>query len=106
MNLTKSMIINTRTHWFHPNLNEKSHYSPQVPERLKNTLNGIPVWVAMQAEKDNDGNRDMKIQRLFAKSHRKFGRDYPGGLLQHRHDIETVYEELNEFNVERCGVLL
>ena len=54
----------------------------------------------MQAEKDNDGNRDMKIQRLLNKSHRVYDRNYPGGLLQYCHDIETIYEELKELNVE------
>ena len=54
----------------------------------------------MQAEKDTDGNRDMKIQRLLDKSHRVYDRNYPGGLLQYCHDIETIYEELKELNVE------
>ena len=54
----------------------------------------------MQAEKDNDGNRDMKIQRLLNKSHRVYDRNYPEGLLQYCHDIETIYEELKELNVE------
>ena len=58
------------------------------------------MWVAMQAEKDNNGNQDMKIWRLFNKSHRSYDRNYPGGLLQYCHDIETVYEELKELNVE------
>ena len=55
----------------------------------------------MQAEKDNDGNRDMKIQRLLNKSHRVYDRNYPGGLfLQYYHDIETIYDELKELNLE------
>ena len=40
------------------------------------------------------------IQRLLSNSHRKFEKDYPCGLLQYCHDIETVYEELSELNVE------
>ena len=69
-------------------------------KRYKNTLDGILVWIAMQAEKDNDGNHDMKIQRLLNNSHCSYNRNYPGGLLQYCHDIETVYEELKVLNVE------
>ena len=54
----------------------------------------------MQAEKDNGGNQDMKIQRLLNKRHWNYDRSYPGGLLQYYIDIETVYEELRELNVE------
>ena len=54
----------------------------------------------MQAENDNNGNRDMKIQGVLTKSHRSHDRNYPGGLLQYCHDIETVYEELKEMNVD------
>ena len=54
----------------------------------------------MQVEKDNDGNKDMRIQRLLSKSHGSFDRNYPGGLLQYCHDVERVYEELNELDVE------
>ena len=32
------------------------------PLPCANTLDGILVWVAMQAEKDNGGNQDMKIR--------------------------------------------
>ena len=40
-----------------------------------------------------------KTQELN-KSHRSYDRNYPGGLLQYCHDIETVYEELKVLNVE------
>ena len=42
----------------------------------------------------------MKIQRLLNKSHWRYDRNYPGGLLQYCHDIETVYEKLKELNIE------
>ena len=45
-----------------------------ILKSYKNTLDGILVWVAMQTEKDNDGNRDMKIQRLLNKSHQVYDR--------------------------------
>ena len=54
----------------------------------------------MQAEKENDGNQDMKIQRLVSKSQRSFDGNYPGGLVQYCHDVESVYEELKELDVE------
>ena len=42
----------------------------------------------------------MRIQRLISKSHRSFDGNYPGGLLQYCHDIESVYEELKELDVD------
>ena len=80
MNLTKSMIINARTHLY-GSIQISTWTAITVHKylkRYKNTLDGILVWVAMQAEKDNDGNRDMKIQRLLNKSHRVYDRNYEG----------------------------
>ena len=54
----------------------------------------------MQAEKDNDGNRSMRIQRQLSKSQRSFDGNYPGGLVQYCHDVESVYEELKELDVQ------
>ena len=54
----------------------------------------------MQAQKDNDGNRDTRIQRRLSKSQRNLDGTYPGGLLQYCHDLESVYEELRESDVE------
>ena len=42
----------------------------------------------------------MKIQSLLTKSHRSYDRNYPGCLLQYSHDIEMVYEELKELNID------
>ena len=67
---------------------------------IQNTLGGILIWIAIQAEKDNDGNRDMRIQRLLSKSQRTFDRIHQGSLLQYCHDVESVYEELGELDVE------
>ena len=36
----------------------------------------------------------LRIQNLLAKSHQPFGHDYPGGLLNFVHDLESTYAEL------------
>ena len=66
MNLTKSMIISARTHLYASiqNSTGKAITVYKYLKRCKNALDGILVWVATQAEQDNDGNQDMKIQRL------------------------------------------
>ena len=102
MDMTTSMIINARTHLYGSIQisTRKAITVHKYLKRYKNTLDGILVWIAIQTEKDNDGNKDMKIQRLLSKSHRSFDGNYPGGLLQYCHDIESVYEELKELVVE------
>ena len=62
MNLTKSMIINARTHLYGSIQisTRKVITVHKYLKRYKNTLDGILVWIAMQAEKDNDDPETVK----------------------------------------------
>ena len=82
MDMSTSMIISARTHLYGSIQisTRKAITVHKYLKRYKNTLDGILVWIAIQTEKDNDGNKDMKIQRLLSKSRRSFDGNYPGGL--------------------------
>ena len=96
INCTKAMIIQASNHLFGviQVTTRKASTVKLYLDKYRATLDGILVWVRILREKDNDGNKEVRIENLLAESEKPLTSKYPGGLLQYIHDLEGTYSEL------------
>ena len=90
INCTKAMITQGSNHLFGV-LQVSTRKASTVKlylDKYRKTLDGILVWIRILKDKDNDGNKDVRIDTLLVKCEKPYTSKYPGGLIQYIHNLE------------------